>query len=216
MKHAKHVVASEKPSRSVAREPAPSREQQRSRRKRAVRAHTICVKRLTKLEIALGRILYPDVPVDRPKTRADCAGAERPCPFVSCSHHLYLDVLSKTGAIKLNFPDLEVWEMKDTCALDVTERGGATLEEVGEIMNLTRERIRQVEVTALAKLEALGQLTALRDHYGDLPATRPGPGTAAGKRRLPTLPVTGRSAPPAEADDDSEDDGEDADEEACY
>ena len=55
---------------------------------------------------------------------------------------------ARTGAIKLNFPDLEVWEMNETCALDVADRGGTTLEDVGAIMNLTRERIRQVEVKA--------------------------------------------------------------------
>ena len=42
--------------------------------------------------------------------------------------------------------------MNETCALDVADRGGTTLEEVGAIMNLTRERIRQVEVKGLAKL----------------------------------------------------------------
>ena len=77
----------------------------------------------------------------------------RPCPFVSCSHHLYLDVNPETGAIKLNFPHLEVWEMAETCSLDVADRGGITLEEVGAILNLTRERIRQVEVRGLAKIK---------------------------------------------------------------
>ena len=72
--------------------------------------------------------------------------------WVSCKFHLYLDVNPETGSIKLNFPDLEVWEMADTCALDVADRGGITLEEVGEILNLTRERIRQVEVFGLEKL----------------------------------------------------------------
>jgi hypothetical protein len=77
----------------------------------------------------------------------------RPCPWVACKHHLYLDINPETGSIKINFPDLEPWELKNTCALDVAERGGITLEEVGEIMNLTRERIRQVEVRGLLKLK---------------------------------------------------------------
>jgi hypothetical protein len=72
---------------------------------------------------------------------------------VACKFHLYLDVNPETGTIKLNFPDLEPWEMKETCALDVADRGGITLEEVGEILNLTRERIRQVEVFGLEKLK---------------------------------------------------------------
>jgi hypothetical protein len=91
---------------------------------------------------------------------------------------LCIDVSPKTGAIKLNFPDLEVWEMGESCALDVADRGGTTLEDVGAIMNLTRERIRQVEVKALAKLEALRDMEALRDFVDEGPV---------GKRRLPQL-----------------------------
>lgn len=157
---------------------AVTREQRRSRRKRAVRARTISVKRMTKRELELGRLLYPETDYYKPKSREECLGTERPCPYVSCKHHLYLDVSPRTGAIKLNFPDLEVWEMKETCALDVADRGGTTLEDVGAIMNLTRERIRQVEVRALAKLEALTEMEALRDYVDEGPV---------GKRRLPVI-----------------------------
>lgn len=98
--------------------------------------------------------MYPEVDVDRPVERGACGGeTERPCPFVACKYHLYLDVAPDTGSIKINFPDLEVWEMSETCALDVADQGGITLEEVGEIMNLTRERIRQIEVRGLLKLK---------------------------------------------------------------
>ncbi len=168
-----------------------TREQRRSRRKRPVRARTISVKRMTKRELELGRLLYPDVEeAERPQARADCANGARPCPFVSCQHHLYLDVSARTGAIKLNFPDLDVWEMTETCALDVADRGGTTLEEVGAIMNLTRERIRQVEVKGLAKLAALRDMNALRDYVDEGPM---------GKRRLPVL------AAESDADEDEAD-----------
>lgn len=104
---------------------------------------------------------------DRPRTRADCISGPRPCLFVSCRYHLYLDVNPETGSVKLNFPEMEVWELHETCALDVAERGGVTLEEVGHIMNLTRERIRQVEVRGLQKLkdvqESDGGLQAFED-----------------------------------------------------
>src|SRR6185503_20490033 len=90
---------------------------------------------------------------ERPRHRSQCREGERPCLYVSCRYHLYLDVNPVTGSIKINFPDKEPWELEDTCALDVAERGGITLEEVGEIMNLTRERIRQVEVSGLEKLK---------------------------------------------------------------
>ena len=99
----------------------------------------------------------------RPKTRSQCLCMERPCLFVSCKHHLYLDVNPETGSIKLNFPDLEVWQLSETCALDVAARGGLTLEEVGEILNLTRERIRQVEATGLQKLCELTGDNELKD-----------------------------------------------------
>jgi hypothetical protein len=155
-----------------------TREQRRSRRKREVRARTISVKRMTKRELEIGRLLYPEVGYDKPRTRQDCVNGPRPCPYVSCKHHLFIDVSPRTGAIKLNFPDLEVWEMGESCALDVADRGGTTLEDVGAIMNLTRERIRQVEVNALAKLEALRDMMALRDYVDEGPV---------GKRRLPKL-----------------------------
>jgi hypothetical protein len=167
-----------------------TREQRRSRRKRAIRARTISVKRMTKRELELGRLLYPEgEDGERPRVREECTSGARPCPFVSCKHHLYLDVSARTGAIKLNFPDLDVWEMSETCALDVADRGGTTLEEVGAIMNLTRERIRQVEVKGLAKLAALRDMAALRDYVDEGPM---------GKRRLPIL------AAPPEDDDEEE------------
>jgi hypothetical protein len=118
-----------------------------------VRSKTIAPKRLTRDERRLSELLVYPEDVERPQTRECCSQMARPCPFVSCSHHLYLDVNPETGAIKLNFPHLEVWEMAETCSLDVADRGGITLEEVGAILNLTRERIRQVEVRGLAKIK---------------------------------------------------------------
>lgn len=88
-----------------------------------------------------------------PTCRSDCHKMARPCLFISCRHHLYLDVNPNTGSVKLNFPDKEIWELEETCALDIAERGGATLEDVGRIMNLTRERIRQLELEGLDKLK---------------------------------------------------------------
>jgi hypothetical protein len=98
-----------------------------------------------------------EIEASRPRSRADCANGPRPCMFIACKHHLYLDVNPATGSIKLNFPDREVWELDETCALDVADKGGITLEEVGSIMNLTRERIRQVETRGLAKLRVIAE-----------------------------------------------------------
>lgn len=89
----------------------------------------------------------------RPRTRGECQDGPRPCPWVACKQHLYLEVNPENGSIKLHFPNLEPWELKHSCALDVAELGGVTLEEVGEIMNVTRERVRQLEVRGLLKLK---------------------------------------------------------------
>jgi hypothetical protein len=46
--------------------------------------------------------------------------------------------------------------MPETCALDLAERGGMTLDQVGALLNMTRERARQIENAALAKMRANG------------------------------------------------------------
>jgi len=93
--------------------------------------------------------------IERPLTRGDCQqDTGRPCPWVSCAFHLYLDVNPLTGSLTLNFPELAVDEMPATCALDVADDGGKTLDETGRLVNLTRERIRQYEVVMLRKIKA--------------------------------------------------------------
>lgn len=98
------------------------------------------------------KALLVELAATRPRTRAECVSSERPCLFVSCKYNLYLDVNPQTGSVKLNFPDKEIWELQYTCALDVADKGGITLEDVGDIMNLTRERVRQVETSGLLKI----------------------------------------------------------------
>lgn len=141
-------------------------EQGRRRRRSRARARTISIRRLSKAELNRGRALYPEEDYWRPTSRGECAEMERPCPFVSCKYHLYIDVHPVRGSIKINFPDAEVWEMTDTCALDIADRGGITLEEVGEIMNLTRERVRQLETQGLARLQGLDDVSRLHDYVG--------------------------------------------------
>lgn len=109
-----------------------------------------------------------DVDAERPRTYGECRQSGRvtgtPCPWAGCKHHLYLDVNPETGSIRINFPDLEPWEIHDPCAAELAERGGMTLEEVGDSMNITRERVRQIEVRALVgKLRPVAEETGLRE-----------------------------------------------------
>jgi hypothetical protein len=129
------------------------RKRRGQRRRSRPRSKTIAIKKLTREELRIGALMYPPVDIRRPTTRDECRNEARPCPWVACKHHLYLEVSPETGSIKINFPDLEPWELQQTCSLDVAERGGITLEEVGEFTNLTRERVRQIEVRGLLKLQ---------------------------------------------------------------
>lgn len=92
----------------------------------------------------------PDVPVElvRPKTRGDCVDGPRPCPFLSCRHNLLADV-SYRGSVQFY-----THQEEESCSLDVAERGGLTLSEVGYLLDITRERTRQLEVQALSKLRS--------------------------------------------------------------
>lgn len=115
--------------------PATGLTQERSGRAREVRARRESVRRL-------------------PRTRGDCVDGPRPCPFVSCKHHLYLDVSPRTGAIKLNFPALEVDELTESCSLDVADQGGKQLERIGALFNITSGRVGQIEAKAIAKVKS--------------------------------------------------------------
>ncbi len=157
----------------------------RSRKHLGARAKTFAARKLTREEMRAGaeRLTDPKwaflAQVQRPVTRRDCwteeqarermkvydgkgdgCNAQRPCPFVLCKHHLYTDVNPESGSYRVNFPGMEVWQLRVTCALDVAEAGGDTLEGVGQDINLTRERIRQVEVRGLLNLQAHGVDTA--------------------------------------------------------
>lgn len=68
--------------------------------------------------------------------------------------------MNESGGIKLNFPHLEPDQLIASCSLDVAEKGLARLEDAGVLLNLTRERVRQVEVDALRKL---GRKRVLRE-----------------------------------------------------
>ena len=87
----------------------------------------------------------------RPRTRMDCRRGPRPCPYVGCRYHLFLEV-KPSGAITVSWPHLAPWEIPESCALDVAERGAHTLDEIGELLNISCERVRKIEAQAMAQL----------------------------------------------------------------
>lgn len=103
-------------------------------------------------EAKILQLLQPE----RPPNREICENGVRPCPYVSCRYHLYLDVRGD-GVLRVNFPEREPDEMMASCALDMAEDGPRTLDQVAGLMGMSKERARQLESSALEKLrKALG------------------------------------------------------------
>lgn len=121
------------------------------------RTVTVSCARLSKRAVDLGRAVYPEAEhafgEGRPRTYEGCEavglGTRVPCPFVSCKHHLYLDVDDRRGSYKISAPHREVVDLPHTCAL---AEGDLTLDEIAARMGLTRERVRQIESRAIAKV----------------------------------------------------------------
>lgn len=91
---------------------------------------------------------------DRPKTRVECINGPRPCPWAGCRHNLFLDVTSK-GRLKILRPELDDPSQFEgsNCVLDIVEEEGQmTYGEIGKVLNLTRERARQINDKALRKM----------------------------------------------------------------
>ena len=81
----------------------------------------------------------------RPAKREDCLNNIRPCPWISCKFHM-IWMLSKPELKDLSddgFVD-KIMNLKETCVIDVADRQGSTLEEIGQILGISRERVRQI------------------------------------------------------------------------
>jgi hypothetical protein len=90
--------------------------------------------------------------LQRPRTRGECIDGPRPCQWTTCRHHLASDLDERPGEPKFVLKH-DPATMAETCSLDFADRGGGTLGEVGAAFGgLTRERIRQIQVSALANL----------------------------------------------------------------
>lgn len=129
----------------------------------------------------------------RPRTRGECVDGPRPCPWVSCRHHLYLEVTEPQSVpggrwvpsvITSHLGELE--DLPETCSLDVADRGVNTLEQISQLFGVVRERVRQIEAKALQQPTLRRQLKAWRGHATDVDMARGEvpQGVATSKERL--------------------------------
>lgn len=107
----------------------------------------------------------------RPRTRAECRNASRPCPWISCRYHLFEEVAPRILKVKVDeLGDVSnkrligvLLRMEYTCVLDWAEKGPNTLEQIGKMFGVTRERIRQIQDRGLKRLGARCTWSAKRD-----------------------------------------------------
>lgn len=77
-------------------------------------------------------------------TKGLCMRVSEPCPELGCRYHLHSD--AKPCQIAMA-PVPTV-----TCSLKLANEGPMILDEIGVSMGLTRERVRQIEGSALTHL----------------------------------------------------------------
>jgi hypothetical protein len=95
-----------------------------------------------------------------PRTRGECGAVARPCPHSGCRYNLSADTL-KSGAQQVHWLP-EEQPGRPSCALDVAEAGGIGPTDVAAIMGVTKQRIDQIEATAVRKI--LRNVRAFRDY----------------------------------------------------
>jgi hypothetical protein len=82
-------------------------------------------------------------------TGGACRTLPGPCLRTICRFNLTSERRDNRGGKPAEERRLVV---RETCALEAAERGGMTLTEIASRFALTRERVRQIESSALAKL----------------------------------------------------------------
>lgn len=182
------------------------------RRARSEQAHRITKEFVDRMRMEYPESEHPHAGHGKPATRGECISRglgtpDLPCPYVSCVHHAAI-AIEDGGSIRHSFPDRDPDDARETCTLAVADRGGATLDEVASVLNVVRDRARQIEAVALANLRARlppemrDSLDSLLCAMGDAPSL-PAPVV---RRYLPVVNASPTERPEAPALELSDDD----------
>lgn len=92
--------------------------------------------------------------LSKPKTRGECEGGFRPCPWVSCRYHLAISIAKNNiGSAVRVLSDPDDWTADTaTCALDVAEEGEHGVRELGRITGLSFQGVSASLTEARAKV----------------------------------------------------------------
>lgn len=110
-----------------------------------------------------------------PKTRAGCQNDPGFCLALTCKFHFihffepHLDPLKTLLKDKSN-EKIADWliALPESCVLDILDRcGNTTLETIGVVGFITRERVRQVEAKSLTKLRRGWRAKIIEDYSDD-------------------------------------------------
>jgi hypothetical protein len=95
-------------------------------------------------------------------TQGRCMQVVEPCSAMTCRYHLHGD--AKPCQIAMAPAPIV------TCSLKLANEGPMILDEIGMSMGLTRERVRQIEGSALAHLHRnMKAMKLLGEKFHDLP-----------------------------------------------
>ena len=98
---------------------------------------------------------------DMPRCLEECPDEDVQCPFVACRYHLWTDLVRRTITVgkdhkrtefRWDVAPTDAWGSWPTCALRAARQGPRTLDEVGDVLGVTRERVRQVQAQAIEHL----------------------------------------------------------------
>lgn len=119
---------------------------------------------------------------DRPSTRGDCLpggiNEQRPCPWVRCRFHAYVDV-NEDGALKLNFPGVPLDDPRIpyTCTLDAADEQKAKgpsapprdFVELGRLLNMTGTGSKKIIARAEQRMREEAEEHELEPSWDDGP-----------------------------------------------